>query len=99
MTTMTDLHQRYDGAIPERELAAAKAGGVENLQRKEAASAVWLMRDEARFFIRAIRNATTAENADNQRRNFRETWTYYRKAVARLRSLRVDVNRVISKAA
>ena len=97
MTTMTDLHLRYDGAIPARELAAAKAGGIENLERKEAASTVWLMRDEARFFVDCIRNATTAGHAHTLRQDFRAAWDYYRNAVARLRAL--DIPPAISQAA
>ena len=99
MTTMTDLELRYDGAIPARELAAVQAGGIENLERKEAADAVWFMRDEVRFFVGAIRSATTASHAATLRQDLRATWARYRQAVARLRSLQGGDTPAFSQAA
>ena len=83
MTTLDELHLRYDSHISTREFAVAKAGGIENLERKEAADAVWLLRDEARFYIRAIRNSTTAGHAASLRQDLRTTWDYYRRSISR----------------
>ena len=90
MNTLDALHLRYDGHIPTREREAARAGGIENLERREAADALWLLRDEARFFVRCIRNSTDTDHAALLHQDFRTTWDYYRQAVARLRALQGD---------
>jgi hypothetical protein len=55
MPTLADLHRRYDGPVPEEELAAAKAGGAERLARLRARGRLHFWRQQVKWALAAVR--------------------------------------------
>lgn len=55
MSTLADLHRRYNGPIPENELAAAKAGGPERLARLRARGRLHFWRQQVKWALAAVR--------------------------------------------
>jgi hypothetical protein len=55
MPTLADLHRRYNGPVPEDELAAVKAGGVERLARLRARGRLHFWRQQVLWALAAVR--------------------------------------------
>jgi len=60
MTTLDALHLRYDGPIPQWELDAARAGGVEKLRQTEIWQTIRLYEGMARDCAGTIRRLRAA---------------------------------------
>jgi hypothetical protein len=84
MPTLDDLFRRYDGPVPEEELAAVRAGGAERLKRLRALNRLDFWRDQVRWAVRAVR-AYRLSVAEGRRRPCHE---HYSRLMADLHSAR-----------